>query len=308
MNKPLDLIILGAGPAGLSASIYASRYKMDHLVIGQTPGGLITEAHKVCNFPTESEISGEDLGAKIKDHAEKAGGQIVFKTIKSVVKVDGGFEVLVDGAEKYTAKSLIIATGTIHRHLGLAKEKEFIGHGVSYCSTCDGPFFRNKVVAVVGGGNSAMTAALHLSSIAEKVYLIVRGDKLKGEVVWQDQVIADTKIEKVFNTNVVDFIGASNLEKIKLSAPYQDQEELSINGLFIEIGSVPELSVISDLNVSLDDYGYIQVEKDMATSVPGVYAAGDVTNGSNNFRQVITACAEGAIATNSAFLYIKTGV
>jgi len=191
-----DLIIIGAGPAGLTASIYASRYKINHAVIGEIPGGLISEAHNVCNFPGEIEINGFDLMTKIKDHAEKLGAEImIMEKIIKIEEKDNIFILTTESRKVLEAKNILLATGTKHRQLNLPEEKKYIGKGLAYCATCDAMFYKNKIVGVIGGGNSALTAALYLAEVAEKVYLIVRDNEFNGEMVWVDHVLNNNKIE-----------------------------------------------------------------------------------------------------------------
>jgi thioredoxin reductase (NADPH) len=166
-------------------------------------------------------------------------------------------------------------------------------------------FFKDKIVAVVGGGNSALTAALYLAEVAEKVYLIVRGDKFKGETVWVDAVNSNSKIEVIFNNNIIKLEGADKLETIKLSQPYNNVDELSVSGLFIEVGSRPDASWFGNLSLDLDDFGYIKVSPSQSTSQEGIWAAGDITNSSGGLRQIITACAEGSIAAFGIFQYLQ---
>ena len=300
-----DLIIVGSGPAGLSASVYASRYRLNHIVIGAVPGGLMADAHKICNFPSEEEISGFDLMMKMKIHAEKLGAEIIGDQVTEINRTADKFILQTASGQTYEAKVILLATGTIHRHLNLPNEHKFLGHGLSYCATCDAMFFKNKTVAVVGSGNSATTAALYLAEVATKVYQIVRGADLKGEVVWQDQAKTNPKIEVIFNAQVVELLGENKLSGIKLDG-VSGQNELAVDGLFIEIGSTPDTALFDNLKATLDEKNYVVVKADQSTNVIGVYAAGDITTGSNNLRQVITACSEGAIAASSIFQYLQS--
>jgi len=300
-----DLLIIGAGPAGFSASIYASRYKIKHAIIGEITGGLMAEAHKVCNFPSEVEINGFDLAMKMKAHVDSFGTETIAQKVTAVEKAADHFVVKTAGGKEFTAKTILLATGTIHRHLDLADEGRLRGKGISYCATCDAMFFKNKVTAVIGGGNSALTAALYLAEVAEKVYLIVRKDQFKGEVVWIDSVRSNPKIEVIFNTNVVGLEGTEKLEAIKLSQPYQGSDALAVSGLFIEIGSHPDTSWLEALSLEVDGAGYLKVKGDQATNRVGVWAAGDITNGSNGLHQIVTACSEGAVAAAGIFQYLQ---
>jgi len=299
-----DLIIIGAGPAALTASIYASRYKINHLVVGELPGGLMSQAHKVCNWPGEQEISGFDLGVKMKAHAESYGAKILEAKVSQIQKTDAGFKVTI-GDDEYSALSILLATGTIHHHLGLPDENKYLGHGLSYCATCDAMFFRNKNVAVIGGGSSALTAALHLAEIASKVYIIVRKDAFRGEPAWIEKVEENSKIEIIFNTNVIEMIGETKLEAIKLDKEHNSSDQIALDGLFVEIGSSPQTEFFDALQIKIDAENYISVAEDQMTNIPGVYAAGDITSGSNRVHQIVTAAAEGAVAASSIFKYLK---
>lgn len=300
-----DLIIIGSGPSGLTASIYASRYKINHIVIGEFLGGLASEAHKICNWPGEIEISGSDLMNKIKTSTEKLGAEIQIDKIISITKQENSFLLKTSGSKEYQTKTILIATGTKPRKLDIDSEKQFLGRGVSYCATCDGPFFKEKIVAVLGGGNSAMTAALYLADLAKQVYIVYRGESLKGETVWIDQIKNNNKITTIYNTKVIDFIGNTKLEKVKLNNKFNDSDEIVLDGVFIEIGSEPDLELVHDLNIETEN-NHIKINPDGSTSLDGIFASGDITNGSNHFRQIITACSEGAIASNAIHKYLSS--
>jgi thioredoxin reductase (NADPH) len=298
-----DLIIIGSGPAGLTAGIYASRYKLKTLIIGKINGGLMTESHKICNFPTEENITGLDLSEKMEKNAKVQGAEIINKEITNITEADGLFTINSSDNIEFISRSIILAYGTVHRYLGLPKEKELLGKGISYCATCDGMFFKNKTVAVIGGSNSALTSALYLADIAEKVYLIYRREKLRGEPVWIENINQSKNIEVLLNSQAIELIGENKLEKIKIS----DKSELAVDGLFVEIGTEPRnYDFIKNLKINTDEKGYIEINQAQQTSRTGIWAAGDLTTGSNNFRQIITACAEGAIAAESVFKYLKT--
>ena len=302
-----DLIIIGAGPAGLTASIYASRYKINHLVIGEIPGGLITEAHNVCNFPGENEISGFELMEKFQKHAKDLGGEIL--SMEKIIKIEKDneiFQLMTQSQKTFSAKNILIATGTKHRKLGLEEEIKYLGKGVAYCATCDAMFFKEKIVGVVGGGNSALTAALYLAEVAQKVYLIARGDSFNGEVVWIDQVKNNPKIEIVYNSAVSKLQGEERLESIELKNTKDENKisNLDLAGLFIEIGTESDPVLLEQLSLDLDR-GYVIVDREQKTNIPGVWAAGDITTNSASFRQVITSCSEGAVASYSIFSHLQ---
>lgn len=307
LNKIYDIAIVGSGPAGFAASIYASRYKLSNIVFGKLLGGTISEAHKVCNYPGVSDISGYDLGVKFYEQAKDLGGEYLPEHVIDIQKLDDKFKLITDKQKEYFAKTVILAIGTNRNKLNLENEDKFLGKGVSYCATCDAMFFKDKVVTVVGGSNAATMAASMLSDIAKKVYLIYRGTELKGEPMWIEQVEAKENIEIIYTTVLIGLEGEEKLERIKLSRPYNGSEYLDTDGVFVEIGSVPNVDLANKLGLELDDKKYIKVNEDQSTSLEGVWAAGDCTSASNRFRQVITAASEGSIAANAIFGYLKGG-
>lgn len=306
LKKEYELIIVGSGPAGLTASIYASRFRVDNLVIGEALGGLAFEAHKICNYPSEKEISGVDLVLKMQENVESLGAKILSDRVVGIGKTEEGrFKILTQGKKELLARTVLIASGTKHRKLGLAGEEKYIGRGISYCATCDAAFYKDKRVVVVGGSNSAHTAALYLAEMAERVYQVYRGDSLRGETVWIEQVLSNPKIEVLFETEIKGLIGEGKLEKVVLSKDYQGQNELGVDGLFVEIGTMPDQELSGQLDLEVNEAGYIKVGADQKTSQPGVWAAGDITDGSNNLRQIITAASEGSIAAEDIFKSLK---
>lgn len=306
-DKIYDIAIVGSGPAGFSASIYASRYKLSNIVFGKLLGGTISEAHKVCNYPGVSDITGLDLGMKFFQQAKDLGGEYVSEHIVNIEKENMIFTLTSSTGKKYQSKTVVIALGTNRNKLSLKNEDFYLGKGLSYCVTCDAMFFRNKTAAVVGGSNAATMAADMLSEIASKVYLIYRGTELKGDQIWIDNVKKRENVEILYTTIVTELLGEQRLEKIKLSRKYNDSEYLNIDGIFVEIGSEPNADLSKTLGLDLDDKGYIKVSKDQSTNYEGVWAAGDCTDGSNGFRQVVTAASEGSIAANSIYTYLRNG-
>lgn len=299
------VITIGTGPAGFTASIYASRYGIRNLVIGQLLGGQAGEAHKICNFPGFPEVKGPELMQKFYEHAQKMGAEVVFDIVTQISGQIGNFTITTQSGKTYTSQVVILAHGARHRKLEVPREDEFLGKGLAYCATCDGPLYRDKAVAVVGGSDAANTASLYLSEIASKVYQIYRKDKLRGDQTWVQLVTNNPKIEILYNSNITELIGTEKLQAVKLDQPHNGNDTLQIDGLFVEIGTIPDPTLAKSLNISLDDSGYIIVGPSQATSIPGIYAAGDVTTGSNGFRQIVTATAEGAIAAESAFKQIE---
>ncbi len=301
-KKIYDLIIIGAGPAGLGASIYASRYKLDHIIIGNEIGGQVVEASEIENWAGEVSIPGKTLMEKFEHHARHLGVKIVQADVSSVSKNEEGFEVSV-GAEKYSAKGLILALGMKARKMNVPGEDKFVGKGVSYCATCDAMFFREKDVIVIGGGDAAATAAIHLIEFSNKVYLVYR-DAYNWEPSWDEQIEKSGKIEKIKMSGVKEIKGDAKVSGIVLDIDGVEKE-LSVQGVFIEVGTTPGVAIAQGLNVALDEQSYIIVDQTQATNVENVFAAGDVTTGSNKFRQIITAVAEGAVAAGSVYKKLK---
>lgn len=238
-----DLIIIGAGPAGLAASIYASRYKINHAVVAKEPGGQATEAHQIENWPGTFSISGLELTRKMREHAEKLGAEIFMDSVLNIAREDEVWNIATHTAQ-YKAKHIILALGMEYRKLQIPGEAEFKGRGVSYCPTCDAPFFKDKVVAVVGGGNSAASAAILLTEYASKVYVIYRGEKLKVDPVYEENFAKNEKIKVIYQTNIKEIIGEKSVEKVKLDKSYDGNSELEIQGVFIEIGSEPGVEIM----------------------------------------------------------------
>lgn len=302
-----DLIIIGAGPAGLGASIYASRYKIDHLVIGREIGGQVTGASAIENWAGEISISGQALMDKFKKHAESFGTEIVQAEADGIKKIDGGFEVFSESNNrKYEAKTILLALGMRARKLDIPGEDRLVGKGVSFCATCDAAFFKGKEVAVVGGGDSAATAALHLAEFAGKVSIIYPSDDIRFDPTWSQKMDENPKIEKVCCSKVVEIKGGESVEGIVYEMD-GTQKEIPVQGVFIEIGAVPGVELAHEIGVKTDAENYIIVGEDQQTNVENIFAAGDVTTNSNKFRQIITAVAEGAIAAGSVYRKLKLG-
>jgi thioredoxin reductase (NADPH) len=300
-----DLIIIGAGPAGLAASIYASRYKLEHLILGMEQGGQMGEIYDVENYPGFSRISGHDLIAKFVEHAESFGVRITQESVANFRKKEDGFFEIKTARNEYVARSLILAMGAHYRRMNISGEKEFTGKGVSYCATCDAAFFKDKIVCVIGGGNSAAVVALELLDFAKKIYLITREEKISADPAWMEKIANNPKIELIKNTQVIEIQGQNKVEKVILDKVHEDQAGLTVDGVFIEVGTEPGVELAQKIGVETDAQNYIQVKEDMSTNVPGIFAAGDITTGSNKFRQILIAAAEGAIASSSAYKMLK---
>lgn len=300
-----DVCIVGMGPAGFTAAIYAARYHVDHVLVGESMGGLMALSHKICNYPSEQDITGMDLAQKMFDHAEQLGTPMVANAVTSISKLEGGFEtVLVDGS-KVRSKAILLTTGTKHRHLGVEGEDRLLGRGVSYCATCDGAFFRGKTVAVVGGGDSANTASLYLSEVADKVYQIYRGKELKGETAWIEQVRARKNIELLPETRVTEIVGDQVVSAVRVASDAEANHEIPVQGLFIEIGSDPDDRFVKQLGLEIENSGLIVTKPNQRTNVSGIWAAGDITTNSDGFRQIVTACGEGAVAARDIYYELK---
>jgi thioredoxin reductase (NADPH) len=289
-----DVIIIGSGSAGLPAGMYASRYKLKNIVIGAQPGGALATSHKVENYPGTLSASGKEIMDNFKAHAESAGSEILQDTVNQIDKIDGWFRVKTTNKE-FTTKFVILASGNTYRKLGVPGEEEFLGKGVSYCATCDGMFFKNRDIVIVGGGNTALTEALYLSEIASTVYLVHRKDTFRAEDLWVDQVKKRENIQLVLNEEVDHLEGSLFLEKVILKSG----KELSADGFFVAIGSDPSTQLLASMNPEMDDEGCLVVDKRQETSVKGIYAAGDVTTNSNKFKQTIMSAAEGCLAADS---------
>lgn len=300
-----DIAIVGSGPAGYSASIYASRYKLKNIVFGKMIGGTISEAHKVCNYPGISDITGLELGMKFQQQAKENGADLLNESIIDIKKENNLFKLITNSGKEFLSKTVLIATGTDRCKLAIPDEDKYLGKGLSYCATCDAMFYKGKTVAVIGGANAATMAAVMLSDIAKQVYIIYRGTELKGEPAWIDQVNGRKNISVIFTTVVTGLEGEEKLKKIKLSKEYNNSQYLEVDGLFVEIGSEPNNILPSKLALNVDEKGYIQVDSTQATNIEGVWSAGDCTTNSNKFKQVVTAVAEGAVATNAIYSYLK---
>jgi len=300
-----DLIVIGGGPAGMTAALYARRYDLKVLVLYEKLGGHTADAHNVENYPGIFSITGMDLAAKFKEHAEKFKAEIKQEKVERIEKATSSYHVITyNGA--YTGKTVLIATGTETKRLEIKGEKEFSGRGVSFCATCDGPIFKNKTVAVVGGGDSAISAAIYLSDIAKKVYLVHRREEFRAEPMQVKQVKKTKNIECVLNSAIQEIKGAKCVSSAIISDVNTNKaQEIALDGVFIEIGAMPTSVLVKDVGVKFDSTGFIIVDSAQATNVPGIYAAGDITTGSNKFMQIVTAAAEGAVAASAIYKYVR---
>ncbi len=304
---PYDCIVVGAGAAGMAASIYLSRYKLNHLVFGAVPGGQFLDATVVENYPGFISISGTDLVTAFKKHVESYGVKILPNRVEEVRREDGVFALKTDQGEEFKTRTLILALGAHHRRLDVPGEEKLVGRGISYCATCDAPFFKGKTVVVVGGGDSAVTAAIHLAAFAEKVYIIVRSDQYRAAPHELARMRSFPNVEEILNTTVNEIIGSEAVSGVKLSAPYKGNDTLEVQGVFAEIGLVPASTIVKSLGVELDEGGYIKVDPNMQSNVVGVFAAGDLAAvpGAIPFRQIVTSAADGARAATGVYQYLR---
>ncbi|ATU05789.1 hypothetical protein BKN14_05150 [Candidatus Gracilibacteria bacterium HOT-871] len=296
MEKNFDVIIIGAGSAGYPAGMYASRYKMKNIIIGAQPGGALAMSHKVENYPGTISAPGRVIMENFREHAIASGSTLLAEMVTELKKENDIFKVKTSAGKNFYSKYVILATGNSYKKLGCPGEKEFLGKGVSYCATCDGMFFKNRDVIVVGGGNTAVTESLYLSEICNKVYILNRSYVFKAENIWLEQAKKKENIEIILNEEVEEIVGDTlGMTGVKLKSG----KELKAEGIFIAIGSLPNTSLVDALNPEKDDEGCLVVDKRQETSIKGLYAAGDVTTNSNKFKQTIMSAAEGCLAADS---------
>ena len=304
MSHIYDLIIIGSGPAGLAAAVYAQRAKLDTLVVekAMVSGGQVLTTYEVDNYPGLPGIGGYDLGIKFREHADRLGARFVEDEVLNIQ--DGGkgaIKGVVCQGNTYEARSLILATGAVHRKLGVPGEEELAGAGVSYCATCDGAFFRNKVTAVIGGGDVAVEDAIFLARMCSKVYLIHRRNELRAAKSLQENLLSLDNVEVIWDTVADSINGDGMVKSLSLTNVKNGQKrELDVQGVFIAVGITPESRAFEGL-VDMD-HGYIRAGEDAATSAPGIFAAGDVRT--KPLRQIITAAADGANAITSVERYL----
>lgn len=303
-SKVYDVLIIGAGPAGLSAAIYAARYRLNAIIFGKELGGSSISAHMVENYPGFPAIAGFELMQKMINHVKGYNVETINNVAKGILRDGQNFQIH-SGEKQYLGKTLILALGTKRKELGVPGEKEFLGKGVGYCATCDCRFFKNKVVGVIGGSDTAVTSALLLAEYAAKVYIIARRDKFRAEPIWVEKLNQNRKIEKIFNTNITKILGGKRVSSIEIDKPYQGSNCLELDGVFIEIGHVPVSAVAKQLGIEIDEKGQIKVSRDGATNVAGCFAGGDATDASG-LKQIVTAAAQGAIAATSVYRYLKS--
>ena len=308
MQKKTKLLIIGSGPAGYTAAIYASRALLDPILIqGIQPGGQLTITTEVENWPGEKEIQGPDLMTNLEDHAKAAGTNIINNTIMKLDLKKYPFLAISDNGNEYEAESIILATGAQAKWLGLKSEDKYKGFGVSACATCDGFFFRNEIIAVIGGGNTAVEEALFLTKFAKKVILIHRRDTLRAEKILQERLFHNPKVEVIWNSVLKEIIGIDNplcVEAIKIENQKNNKEiEIACKGVFIAIGHAPSNELILN-QLETHNGGYVVTKPNSTeTSIPGVFAAGDITD--FKYRQAVTAAGMGCMAALEAEKFLS---
>lgn len=303
-DKIYDVIIIGAGPAGMTAAVYTSRANLSTLMIERgVPGGQMMNTEEVENYPGYDSILGPDLSTKMFEHAKKFGAEYAYGDIKEII--DGKeFKVVKAGSKEYKARAIIITTGAEYKKLGVPGENELGGRGVSYCAVCDGAFFKNKQLVVVGGGDSAVEEGVYLTRFAEKVTIVHRRDQLRAQKILQDRAFANEKVDFIWNHTVKAInekdgkVGSVTL----VSTVDGTEKEFACDGVFIYIGMIPLTKPFENLGIT-NEAGYIETNELMETKVPGIFAAGDVRE--KQLRQIVTATGDGSIAAQSAQHYIE---
>lgn len=300
-EREYDVIVVGGGPAGITAAIYLARYLLKTLLITKNIGGQISYTYIIENYPGFKSVESYKLIRCFEEHVRSYNVPILIDEVTDIVKHNQLFRVNTRNNGEFVGKVVILAIGVEKRRLNIPGEKEFIGRGVSYCAVCDAPLFKGREVAVIGGGDSAVTSALLLSRYATKVYLICRESKLRAQPILIEHLKKVKNINIIFNDEVVKIGGRSRVEWIKLKTG----KVLSVSGVFVEIGLRPPIEFLRRIGLKLTSEGYVEVKPDQSTNIAGLFAAGDVTNACNNFKQIVTAIAQGAIAAKSAYEYLQ---
>jgi thioredoxin reductase (NADPH) len=306
MNKIYDLIIIGSGPAGLAAAIYAGRAELDTIIIEKAPmsGGQIINTYEVDNYPGIPGISGFDLGTKFREHCDKLNMNFITGEAVKFEVEDDIKKVTLDEGTSYSAKAVIIAAGAKPRKLMVEGEEKLSGLGVSYCATCDGAFFRNKVTAVVGGGDVAVEDAIFLARLCKKVYVIHRRDEFRAAKSYTSKLVSMENVEILWDTVVEKILGQEQVSQIEVkNVKTEESKALEVDGIFIAVGNIPTSEVYKDI-INMDKNGYIIAGEDCKTNVSGVFAAGDIRT--KELRQIITAASDGANAITAVEKYLNT--
>src|SRR5699024_3513852 len=304
-NRLYDVVIIGAGPAGMTAAVYASRGNLDTLILERgVPGGQMADTEAIENYPGFESILGPDLSNKMFEHAQKFGAKYAYGEVKNITD-HGDYKEVVAGDKTYKTKTVIITTGAEYRKVGVPGEEELTGRGVSYCAVCDGAFFRENEIAVIGGGDSAVEEGMYLTRFANKVTIIHRRDELRAQKILQDRAFKNDKVEFIWDTVVEEIreengkVGSLLLKNVKTG----ETTEFDTSGVFVYVGTVPLSEPFKSLDI-VDEEGYIPTNENMETKVPGILAAGDIRV--KDLRQVVTATGDGSIAAETAIKYIET--
>ena len=300
-----DVIVVGQGAAAFAAALYAARYQIKTLVVGETFGGETATGGLIENYPGYVGIDGGELMINMKEQVTRYGVSVVDERVETIVKNGDCLDVRTS-EDTYRGTAVILAVGRERRKLGLPHEDEWTGKGVSFCATCDAPLYRGKVAAVVGGGDAAVKGAVLLGKYATKVYVIYRGERFtRPEPVNLQKLRESPNVEPIFGTNVVELWGVDGLTGVLLDQQYNGSLELNLDGLFLELGADPRVELAQGLGVELNERNEIKVDREMRTNVHGVLAAGDVADGSGDLKQTITAAAQGALAATTAYAHVS---
>jgi len=308
MADSFDVVIVGAGCAGLSAAMYAGRFGLKTVCIGEMPGGTITTTDAVENYPPLKSISGLEMGQKFLEHAKEYNVPVKMERVEKIEKQNGGFLVKT-GSDEYLGKTVIYATGTEWRKTGMPGEKKLANRGVHYCALCDGGFYKGKKIAIIGSGDSAVKESSLLATFGSNVYILVRGDALKGERINREKALSNGKIEVFYGVEATEFVGTEKLEKIKLTKAIKvkgadaETDELEVSAVFVLIGHVAQTEIAKSLGVELTSKGEIKIDKMGRTTLEGFFGAGDCCN--TEFKQAIVSASEGVSAAYSANEYVK---
>lgn len=309
MDNIIDVVIIGAGPGGMTSGIYSGRANLDVVMIEKgIPGGQMANTEEIENYPSYTTVRGPELSDSMFEHAKQCGVKYMYGDVKSIVKNEDNLFEIDLGNKVLISKTVIVGTGSEHLKLGVEGEDTYSGRGVSYCAVCDGGFFKEKVLAVVGGGDSAVEEAMYLTQFASKVTLLVRRDQLRAQPILVERLKKNEKIEVIYNTSVSDIAGegegfSGKVTHLNLINNVTNETSiLEVDGVFIYVGMMPNSSIVKDLGVCNDE-GYIETNAKMETTVKGLYAIGDVRN--TPLRQVISACGDGSIAGQEVYNYIE---
>jgi thioredoxin reductase (NADPH) len=302
-NEMYDLVIIGGGVAGMGAALYAGRFQMKTAVVAEKIGGTIILTNDIANYPGFRQITGIELADRLTEHAKDYDVEIVEKKATKVEKCREGCFKVFTGTEHLHTKTIIFATGTEWRKLNVSGEKEFTGKGVHYCALCDGAFYKDKIIGVVGGSDSAAKEALLLTEYGKKVYIIYRKEKIRAEPINLKRVNENKKIEIINNTNVTEIKGDKFVNGVVFDKPYKGNKEFKLDALFIEIGHIPLSSLAKGIGIKLNEKNEIIIDREGKTNIKGVFAAGDVVD--TKFKQAITGVAEGVMAAYSAYQHVN---